>query len=680
MILEFPNLETLAIALSSGVVPREIAAQPAEVRMPEDGRVLVSVEGVPRTMATALKQLGVKGRRAIAGDDVRQVDCWPQILPLQADPHGIPDDDKTAVLFEFPDDGLLPEVVNEVLRLGNDRQSYRAFQIDDESRILLKIIGPPYYSMLRALERNGSASGPRAFVERNDRVWVQVGFTHPLAERFQPPPGKVLLIASPGEWRFLEEGRFRDIYDAAEFSTSDGIATLHAVESNAAISVPLKLVRGGNNDVAELWVLDENGPAQLEAFTQSADDALISRLSFAVAEHNGKDIVILRLRPGKGSPPVLVLDALACCLYLKLPNLFVPAGRRLHPPLRRDVVKSLLAADLDAVTWLTPLDDGEFVPRTLPDSAFRPLSDWVRYVLDREHEPLQAWVQSTRFNFEPFICPDDKRDQPKPPRKQREKTPAKKPDKTTKEGEPADKKKGLVGRLFGKKRKAKTEQAKRATPRQREPSEIEKRLRSLQREFLESQEPLDAPPREDQWRELATLNSALLRHNDASACWSHAFWETETPAVDELANWYRAEARHWEHAERLFDNVRAVEHHFDDLLSAPNPEPSAVNAAAVFLIWHTASGNANVEFNAQLAGLQQLFEKHELFLPVRTAWLTWRALSTLAGDDLLMLARARERILDRLLQRGLVPNQDLPRFCTTPARTSANGCASSAIN
>ena len=37
--------------------------------------------------------------------------------------------------------------------------------------------------------------------------------------------------------------------------------------------------------------------------------------------------------------------------YLKLPNLFLPVGTRLHPPLRRDQVRKLLADDTSQIVW-----------------------------------------------------------------------------------------------------------------------------------------------------------------------------------------------------------------------------------------------------------------------------------------------------------------------------------------
>ena len=129
---------------------------------------------------------------------------------------------------------------------------------------------------------------------------------------------------------------------------------------------------------------------------------MISRLAFAVGtsedSKNGRTVVV-KVRPGKEAPPVLVLDGVACRSYLRIPNLFLPVGFRLHPPLRRDAVKQLLAADPNLDTWLLPQAGGQFVPQSLPDSAFRPLSDWVDYVLDSEREALRGvdGIDAVRF-------------------------------------------------------------------------------------------------------------------------------------------------------------------------------------------------------------------------------------------------------------------------------------------
>ena len=46
-------------------------------------------------------------------------------------------------------------------------------------------------------------------------------------------------------------------------------------------------------------------------------------------------------------------------------------------------------------------------PESLPDNVFRPLTDWIDYVIEHDRQQLQAWVQSTTFDFESFVCTED---------------------------------------------------------------------------------------------------------------------------------------------------------------------------------------------------------------------------------------------------------------------------------
>ena len=165
----------------------------------------------------------------------------------------------------------------------------------------------------------------------------------------------------------------------------------------------------GVQDVAhQVLEFVEDPVAELNRFVQNADDQLLHRLNFAVGESEGRTVIVLQVKQSaRQEPPVLILPAVGYRPYLKMPNLFLPVGTDLHPKLRRDVVRKLLADDPDTLVWLAPNERGGFTPESLPETAFRPLSDWIDYVLEHDHEPLQAWVESMRFDFEPFVCDEE---------------------------------------------------------------------------------------------------------------------------------------------------------------------------------------------------------------------------------------------------------------------------------
>jgi hypothetical protein len=74
-----------------------------------------------------------------------------------------------------------------------------------------------------------------------------------------------------------------------------------------------------------------------------------------------------------------VLDADAYRPYLKLPNFFLPVGKKLVPPLRRDLAKRTYAPDMERLVWL----DERGLTTSLALSELCPLIDCVRY--ERPH-------------------------------------------------------------------------------------------------------------------------------------------------------------------------------------------------------------------------------------------------------------------------------------------------------
>src|SRR5262249_24791837 len=159
------------------------------------------------------------------------------------------------VLFELNADQF-PGLVAEMLRLGNDRQGYRRLEAADSQTVLLRVVGPPYYSLLQALDfRAESAGAVRAYVERTPRVCFQRGSSHPLADHLQAPDGQIVLLRPPAEWVYLDEALFTDVYEAAEFRLPGGRTGWADAPPAGKLSVPLRLAAAARTDPAELWVL-----------------------------------------------------------------------------------------------------------------------------------------------------------------------------------------------------------------------------------------------------------------------------------------------------------------------------------------------------------------------------------------------------------------------------------------
>lgn len=685
MILKFPDLNTLRLALINGAIPVTTAQTAAAVGTDDEGQCWVdTTASLSRTSQADLKRLGVATVRTWGAPLRTEVACWAEILPLEHDRYPVERLEGTPVLFELPSGEQLARLVIEMLRLGNDRQGFRWLEDPADQnaapRALLRVVGPPYYTLLRAMDRIGGPLAPIAYLERAPRVWVEMGYSHPLIGQIQAPAGKLLLVRPPRQWTLLDEAPYREVYEVTEFPLPEGKVTWKDGTFDGKLTVTPSLRPGGPAEGAELWVLRDDPVEELNRFVQNSDDGLLQRLAFAVAERDGQKAIVVRVRQSKQPPPELVFHhATAYKHYLKLTNLFLPVGFRLHPPLRRDQVRKLLADDPAQVVWLHPTEAGGFVPESLPEDAFRPLWDWVDYILDHEREPLQAWVQAAQFDFEPFVCDEESGSKPrKPPAEGRPKS-------------PRDRSAGL-GQAGEVAFVALPDQPLVAEPTPQpldefgtvlkiEPTEAQKRLRALEEEFLGVEGGLDVAQRQAMWPRMAVLNMQLNPPNvdDSGICWANALWERDDRAAAGWAwDWFCAEAsvvparqetsrsqpRSWV-SPVLGPGVRDRALSADDLdrlLGQPEPATADLRALAAYLTWAAVQPKPPAALVDRLGEVTRFLETHEKLLPVRSVWLAWSHLAGLAHGDVLALARARDRLLERLYHNGLRPEQDLPSF------------------
>jgi hypothetical protein len=660
MILLFPDLDALRLALTSGIVPAEVTLAPAAVTFDDQGKIyLEPTVNLSKAAAKNLDRIGVKGSKRHATDEPQEVTCWPQVLPVTRDPAPPVISNQAPVLFELERAEDLPTLVSEMLRLGNDRQGFRWFAgagDADGRRVLLRVIGPPYYTLLRALDKSsaGTSGAVRAYLERAPRVWVEVGHALPLAQQLRVADKQTLLIRAPREWLYLDDAPFQDVYDLMQFKLPAVPVGWTEAKAPQKMTVPLKLAPSTSTDVPELWVLRSNAVEQLDALVRDSDERLLQRLMFAVAtDAKGGLTVVLRVRPSKLSPPVLTLDhALPFKPYWKLPNLFLPLGTRLHPTLRRDAVRKLLADDADQVVWLYPDGATGFTPENIPDAAFRSLEDWVDYVIEADQEALAAWIEATRFDFDHFICKDAG-------------GPKVKPDKGDKEPKSRDDDdaKGLKGGAApkgpakGKQPAGKpTGQAEFLPPVEevRKPNEWEVRAKELEVQFLALTGPLDSPDRQVLWPELATAYTGAKKPMDAAICWLDALWDADPLPPQWLAGWARSELPD------AGSTIRADE--FDRLLNHTGTGMEDARKVVAAFLWLASQQPVPAWLLTRLPAVQKYTEAHDGLLPVRAVWLVGYRLAQLSGADVLGLARVRDRLLQRLLREGLQAQHDLPTF------------------
>ncbi|MGL4551609.1 MAG: hypothetical protein ACRC33_10510, partial [Gemmataceae bacterium] len=316
---------------------------------------------------------------------------------------------------------------------------------------------------------------------------------------------------------------------------------------------------------------------------------------------------------------------------------------------------------------------GSFVPQTLPEDSFRPLWDWVDYVLDHEKEPLQTWVQAAQFDFDPFFSEEEATSKPKRPPGN-----ADKPARGRARGGNAD---GNEMAFTTVEEAAPEPDA--AAPvldempvtAKVEPTVAQKQLKELEESFLGLDGGLDTPDRQEMWPRLASLNTQLNNVDDAGISWMNALWERDEAVARAWAwNWFAAEAqavpdretrgpaRSWV-ARALAGKGREVPgEDLDRLVALEEPATADLRALSAYLVHACLQTPPSAALAQRMGKVSRFLEAHEKLLPVRAMWLAWSHLAVLARGDVLALARARDRVLERLYHNGLRPEQDLPSF------------------
>jgi FtsH ternary system-associated peptide len=681
----FQNEDELQIALTAGLIPADLQAEPAHWTREADGSLVVAPDrAVPARAEVSLRAAGV-GVQARNAQLERRASVWAEIVAARRLESWEPG--SGAVLFALPDDRSPLELAAELLRLGCDRLEL-AFR-DDETdrqaaagareleahavpRALLRAIDPPYYSVTCAFDRPG---GLRAFAPSppgQDAVWTEIGWKHPLVQGIRPAAGRLLLVPGDAPWQRLANGPWTDVYQMLDLVLPGAPVRLPAAAPSRRIAVPLRLARSPRDQAPQLWVLRHDAVATIEALLQTLPEEVVARLLFAVGGANDEPIVVLRARAGP-RPPELVVRGEAYAQLQTIGNLFAPAGSVVEPPLRREKLREILAPSADELCWLAPLEPagaGAFRVERIAEAAFSPLTDWVEYIIDTHAPALVPWIRSAVFDFEAFEAIGDEtglassvasahdrgarggggEGRTRETRAARELAPdrPRSPAKTPKPADAAERFENLPpdGSEL------------------RVPSQLERRLAELERGYLESTAAIDAPGRGLAWSEMADLHTSLAHPREAGLCYTRALWELDPDAARGVArDWVAAEVRLLRGAVAASEPAPAAGGLIGGLVEMRTPSRDQVRAVASFVVGMALAvpGTSAPPAAADLHRIHVWLDQNDDNLDIRSLWLARTALARLVGGDRLSLARTRDRVLAKLA-RGLSLERDVPAF------------------
>lgn len=427
----------------------------------------------------------------------------------------------------------------------------------------------------------------------------------------------------------------------------------------AHLAIRAKLSRSPLRPEPTLWIIRQDALAQLGSYCRSTHELLLARFLCAVSAAQGSPCVVLRAIAAKGPPPVFVGPAESYAASLKLPNLFVPVGRAIGPALRRDTIRATLAAEPERCVWLRDLDDGAFQAESIAVSAFRPLNELVEYRTKPVRARLTVWSAPTSLSLEPFV-EGDSRPKLAVPTRPVETPPA-----------PSDSdRRGLLSRAagwFNRFKLAPPAEKPKSTPREVErPPERPDRLHHARPEStssgLERCQELEAKvlqgmqgaePGSELWSDLAAAYDAIGNHADAAQCWAHALWGVDRPPPLWSWGWLRAECRAARPEVKAIDPVPWL---------SSTPGPGTTRAMAAWVVWASTQSPVPPLLIEHAGQIQARLEQHEHWLPIRAIWMARVALDRVHQGDVLGLARARDRVSERLSTMGLSLELDVPSF------------------
>jgi hypothetical protein len=635
MILKFPQ-NMLKIALVNQLIPSEIAQK--SIMYDFDDCLLVNAKYLAKNIVAKLQEINVQ----IVKKNVKlknQASCWAELVPLEKDPNAFAD---KLTMFQVKYK-YFTKLIGELLRLQCDQLSVHWNDHENEAVVLAK--NPPHFAVLCADKFEIDA-----FTERQPDVWVSVGFSHPINIQNN---NKIILI-SQKKWTIFEKLTFTKLISDDMLTVPVSKTKFNDAKPKIVMSVTPSLKKTYQN-YPEMWVLSGiNAQSQFARFVENSSDQLLKSLEFAVSDQ----LVVIRAKKMK-IPPVVVIDqAAAYSPYLKLPNLFVPCDKTIHPNLRRDVVRKLLCVD-QKITWLKPTLNNNFVPESIPECAFKTIWDTIEYKTPITNQ-FQPWMQKLSLNLQSFFCPNDNDENQS--QKINHKPNNVKLNKTKLDND------NYFQQEFVEKETPEILQEITETfspPEKIEPGKLEKLKVKLENEFLNLEGGLDNPQRVQLWSQLANVYSQLEMHEESGVAWTNAIWEK--PSSCKMWSWFLAEIKPVLKNDNPWINNASVPNeippqNLDNLLAIAEPSSAETRSLAAYLAWLSMQPSISQNTQLKLPKILKFLEKNEGLLPTRAFWLAWFAVYKIFGQDSLTLAKARDRILERLFQRGPRPEQDLPSF------------------
>ena len=663
----FPNPDALRLSLASGIVPADVAVEPARAETDGAGRIWVEFpSGFPKEAIAALTRIGVTIHGPGIGPKLQAVTRWAELLPLKPNPGAAM---SGRVLIEVPD-GHLTQTVTAIQRLRSQPIEVRLVGTGNLSWIVLSDPSPSLMLLL-----NDQTRETKVFVEHGTRVWIESGWVHPLEQHIAAPDQHSVMLRAGHPWQVV---RNEPVHQESQQFVLRAVQNPKRVERPASLSMPISLrLRRCPEPHPEviLWTIPGDGSAELASLANETDERVLRRYRVAVVNSDPQQWTVLQAINSNAKNPPLLPDIRGYVPHSVLSNVFLPAGYQLTPSIRPHILARTIGLKAGHIVWLQLNDGGTFTRHRVPLKSFQNLADIVRYQVAPTAKLRGLGQRTPIFSLPRFVVETEPQSPVFITRSESRRNAPDAPSQGSRDGWLSRSIGRVAGKLLSGKAIAQTGKKYRKpdqplpTPLAAAPVRVLDKLSSpqvllmgnewttrrleLEQRILTDLPRLPPAARALLWTELAEVYTAVGYPADAAVCWLNAIWDDDPPPLKWLSYWLAAESR----ASRLTRGPLELPVLLNEVRSA-----QAARVAMAYLCWGAAQPSPPTELFVHLGDLVGLLDDHEEELPARGVWLARLAVSKLTDGDALGLARCQDRVFQRLVEKGPGLDLDAPSF------------------
>lgn len=544
-----------------------------------------------------------------------------------------------AITFWLRDESLGGQLMRDSIRLGNDRIQFARLESGDT---LIRIDRPSFFLVQRYLDDH--ADQLWLFRSLNEHLFIRWGFRHPLEDLWLNPElvgltDSAIFFSGGTGFQLTSQPRWEDVYTITELSLDPPIAgrLLQSTKRPPAFKVPLSLVPTNRHREAELWLLDDRALQQLESTIQIVDEEQLRPYQLTIqADPDGGELVFLRETHSKRGGQFLEFGGTSFAHFRGLPNLLIPSGFDLLPPVRRDLYTRLFELQPGVLTVVLPDGDG-FRSVQFKEREFDSLNSLVTYIVKRDSEQLQSHMGDSIFDFGEYLKAPSRTDL-KPPESRRDEKGMR---PTAEGGQP------VSGQMTADEKKEFSREGFKE-----EDSEFdEATLGAIQKRELETERAIVASGQSLQlWQDLFHDKRRLNKDHEATFCAIDAWWLADSDegseAMRELLRQSLGAA-----TERPLEAISELEGD-----EAQNEVRSLLLALSLSTPARTASPGDTTSW---LSTAGAALAKHETLLRAKERWFAWGAILSI-NHDLRRETQLREEIREQITERGLSIDETPP--------------------